>query len=215
MDLLRICASEGNFDSEAKCIAQLEKMRWPRGVCCPACGNRRISHIHAKGKTGKSRHLYQCLQKSCRYQFSATTGTIFHDSHLPLRKWFLAAAMISNSPENTSTTQLRDALGIQYKTAHYVAQRLRTALQNGTIEVHRAQTDRVNSTPVLAEFQHVSVDPGQAPVLDGNNLPLIAKRAGGKTIANTLNTFTGLAQIALRSPLFFANYILDKVSIGT
>ncbi|MBZ5667778.1 MAG: transposase [Acidobacteriia bacterium] len=62
-------------------------MRWPNGVCCPACGNQKISRTHAKGRLGKVRLLYQRTQKACRYQFSTTTGTIFHDSHLPLSKF--------------------------------------------------------------------------------------------------------------------------------
>ena len=115
------------FDTEEKCIAYLEEIRWPEGVRCLKCGNERISRFQASGKTGKVRHLYQCL--SCRYQFSVRTGTIFHDSHLPLQKWFAAMALVSKSQGSISANQLRQVLGVQYKTAWQLIHRLREAMQ--------------------------------------------------------------------------------------
>lgn len=115
------------FDTEEKCIAFLEAVRWPEGVRCLKCGNARISRFQANGKTGKVRHLYQCL--ACRYQFSVRTGTIFHDSHLPLPKWFTAMAVMGESRGDVSANQLRQVLGVQYKTAWHLTNRLREALQ--------------------------------------------------------------------------------------
>ena len=115
------------FDTEEKCITFLEAVRWPEGIRCLKCGNARISRFQASGKTGKLRHLYQCL--SCRYQFSVRTGTIFHDSHLPLQKWFTAMALVGESQGSVSANQLRQVLGVQYKTAWHLAHRLREAMQ--------------------------------------------------------------------------------------
>jgi len=112
--------------TEEKCVAYLEQVRWPQGVRCLKCDEDRISRFQAKGKTGKSRHLYQCL--SCRYQFSATTGTVLHDSHFPLRKWFIAVAQVEQSRGNLSVQDLRRALGVQYKTAARLLQRIREAV---------------------------------------------------------------------------------------
>ena len=120
------------FDSEQACIAYLEEMRWPEGVRCLKCGNAGISRFQARGKTGKVRHLYQCV--SCRYQFSVTTGTIFHDSHIPLRKWFLAIALLEESGksnEELSINQLARALGVQYKSACHLVDRIREVLREG------------------------------------------------------------------------------------
>ncbi|HEY1401909.1 MAG TPA: transposase, partial [Terriglobales bacterium] len=76
------------FATDEQCIAYLENMRWPSGVRCPVCGNKSVSRITRKTKSKNVRaQLYQCLEKSCKSQFSATSGTIFHDSHLPLSKW--------------------------------------------------------------------------------------------------------------------------------
>ena len=138
MNLTDITREKG-LDSEEKCIAYLETVRWPAGVCCPSCGSKKISRFLTKGKTGKLRHLFQCLDKTCRYQFSTTTGTIFHDSHLPLKKWFAAIALVSQSEEGISANQLRRSLGIQYKTAAHLARRIQEAIERSTIEVEEAQ----------------------------------------------------------------------------
>ena len=124
MNLIKLAEQ---FDTEEKCIAFVEAVRWPAGIRCLKCGNDRISRFQASGKTGKLRHLYQCL--SCRYQFSVRTGTIFHDSHLPLQKWFTAMALVGESQGSVSANQLRQVLGVQYKTAWHVAHRLREAMQ--------------------------------------------------------------------------------------
>lgn len=121
------------LNTEAKCIAFLEHMRWPDGVKCLSCQSPRITPILAKGKlnkkTGKrspDRELYQC--KECRFQFTATTGTVYHDTHLPLTQWFLAIALITESKKGISAAQLSRALGVQYRTAWYLAHRIRKAM---------------------------------------------------------------------------------------
>ena len=121
------------LNTEDKCLAFLEHMRWPDGIKCLSCESLRITPIISKGKrnrkTGKvgpNRHLYQCNE--CRFQFTATTGTIYHDTHLPLHKWFLAIALITESKKGISANQLRRALGVQYRTAWYLAHRIRKAM---------------------------------------------------------------------------------------
>lgn len=135
------------LNTEAKCIAFLEHMRWPDGVKCLSCQSPRITPIIAKGKlnkkTGKrspDRELYQCNE--CRFQFTATTGTVYHDTHLPLTSWFLAIALITESKKGISAAQLSRALGVQYRTAWYLAHRIRKAMVEanppkltGTVEI--------------------------------------------------------------------------------
>jgi len=115
------------FNTEEKCIAHFERIRWPEGVECPKCQGKRISQFQAKGKTGKVRYLYECM--GCSYQFSVTVGTIFHDSHLSLTKWFLAIYMICSAKKGVSAKQLERELQINYKTAWYMAHRIRLAMQ--------------------------------------------------------------------------------------
>lgn len=115
------------FNSEEKCIAHFEEVRWPEGLKCIRCGGTRIMKFKAKGKTGKERHLYECVD--CRYQYSVTTGTVFHDSHLPLTKWFLAIYLICSAKKGVSAKQLQRQLSTSYETAWYMAHRIRLAMK--------------------------------------------------------------------------------------
>jgi transposase-like protein len=107
------------YHSEGSCRARLEELRWPDGIECPRCQSKNVAHI-------EDRHQYQC--RSCRYQFSVTAGTIFHDSHLPLWKWFLAVYLIIESKKGISANQLKRTLDVNYKTAWYLCHRIRAAL---------------------------------------------------------------------------------------
>jgi transposase-like protein len=115
------------FGTEKQCIARLESARWPNGVRCLKCDGERISRIKATGKTGKVRSLYLCLD--CEYQFSVTVGTIFHDSHIPLTKWFIAIRLMISAKKGISAKQLERELAVSYETAWYMAHRIRVAMQ--------------------------------------------------------------------------------------
>jgi transposase-like protein len=109
------------FGSDEKCRDYLERLRWPDGaVECPRCGEHSISRI-------AKRKQFEC--NSCRYQFSVTAGTVFHDSHLPLWKWFLAIYLIGESKKGISAKQLQRTLGVSYKTAWYLGHRIRSAME--------------------------------------------------------------------------------------
>jgi transposase-like protein len=107
------------FGSEDKCHDYLEGLRWPDGVRCPRCQSDKISRI-------AKRRQFDC--DSCRYQFSVRVGTLFHDSKLPLWKWFLAVYMIGESKKGISANQLKRMLGVTYKTAWYLCHRIRAAM---------------------------------------------------------------------------------------
>jgi len=108
-----------SLHTESSCRRYLEKVRWPKGVVCPACGHKGISRV-------VKRHVFDC--NDCRRQFSVTSGTIFHDSHLPLRTWFLAIHRLSESKKGVSANQLKRELGVTYKTAWYLCHRIRAAM---------------------------------------------------------------------------------------
>src|SRR6267142_411077 len=120
------------FLSEDKCLDYLEQMRWPAGVACVHCGILNVSKItrEKKGKNKRER-IYQCLEKECGKQFSATSGTIFNDTHLPLNKWFLAIALICEAKKGISANQLKRHLGVNYRTAWHLCHRIREAMQDG------------------------------------------------------------------------------------
>ncbi len=124
-----------DFGSEEKCRAYLEELRWPDGPVCPRCEGLGVSRI-------STRDQFECNAKGCRYQFSVTAGTLFHDSHLPLWKWFLAIYLMCESKKGISAKQLQRMLKVTYKTAWYLSHRVRAAmgddeqpLLTGTVEV--------------------------------------------------------------------------------
>ena len=107
------------FRSEDACRAYLEELRWPNGIACSRCGSSSVSRIAARDQ-------YDC--NACRYQFSVTAGTIFHDSHLPLWKWFLTTYMMTESHKGVSANQIKRTIGVSYKTAWYLCHRIRAAM---------------------------------------------------------------------------------------
>ncbi len=119
------------FQTEDQCLDYIEKMRWPNGeMCCVHCGEiGRISKITRETGKNKRTRIYQCL--ACGKQFSATSGTIFNDTHLPLTKWFLAIALICEAKKGVSAKQLERHLGVNYRTAWHLAHRIREAMQDG------------------------------------------------------------------------------------
>ena len=116
VDLLAIMQ---RFGSDEQCRAYLEMLRWPDGVCCLRCKADKISRI-------QTRASFECA--SCGYQFSVKAGTIFHDSHLPLTKWFLAVYLMCEAKKGVSAMQLKRTLGVAYKTAWYLCHRIRAAV---------------------------------------------------------------------------------------
>ncbi len=126
MDLPRLIEQ---FGTDAKCREYLEDLRWPDGVTCPRCGEKKISRIGWNPKPGKKgRFQYDC--GSCRYRFSPTVGTIFHDSHLPLWKWFAAVYLMIESKKGISSNQLKRTLRVADKTAWFLTHRIRAAMKD-------------------------------------------------------------------------------------
>src|SRR5712691_5465102 len=118
MDLMRLMAQ---FDTSEQCRTYLEGLRWRDGVTCPRCSSKKISRI-------RERNQFDC--DSCRYQFSVTAGSIFHDSHLPLPKWFAAVYLMCEARKGVSANQLKRTLGVAYKTAWYLCHRIRAAMKD-------------------------------------------------------------------------------------
>src|SRR6266542_1438572 len=125
MDLMRLMAQ---FDTSDECRKYLEGLRWRDGVKCPRCRSGKISRI-------RERNQFDC--DSCRYQFSVTAGSIFHDSHLPLPKWFAAVYLMCEARKGVSANQLKRTLGVSYKTAWYLCHRIRSALVDESGELLR------------------------------------------------------------------------------
>lgn len=130
--------------SDEKCRDYLEALRWPNGVECPRCGSG-VSRIH-------ERNQFDC--NSCRYQFSVTAGTLFHDSHLPLWKWFLAIYLVAESKKGISAKQMQRMLKVSYKTAWYLQHRIRDAMGDDEQPLLRGIIE-VDETYVGGKRRHV------------------------------------------------------------
>ncbi len=143
------------FKTDDDCLDYIEKARWPSGVCCIKCGSLNISKITRESDSKNKRtRLYQCLEKECSQgQFSPTSGTVFHDSHLPLTKWFMAMALICEAKKGISAKQVSRHLGLEksYKTAWYLCHRIRKAMKEGSMLLGRGgkvvEADETYLTP--------------------------------------------------------------------
>jgi len=100
----------------------IERLRWPEGARCIRCGADVAQFVSG------GRCLYQCRNGRCRYQFGPTTGTLLHDSRVPLQKWFYAIALVLTTEEGLSVRDAQRELRIGYKTAWYLCHRIRAAL---------------------------------------------------------------------------------------
>jgi transposase-like protein len=111
------------FGTEDKCLAALENARWPNGFRCPQCGAAESFGVIHDGR----RKRYQC--KSCRHQTTATAGTIFDSTKLPLATWFQAIYLITHAKNGISAMELRRQLGVSYLTGWRIKHKLMQAMQ--------------------------------------------------------------------------------------
>jgi transposase-like protein len=96
------------YGTDEQCAAALFEWKWPTGFECPKCGSSHDWHL-------KCRQVFQCRQ--CHHQTTLTSGTIFADTKLPLRIWFLAIHLITQSKTGLSALALKRQLGVSYNTA--------------------------------------------------------------------------------------------------
>jgi transposase-like protein len=159
-NLVNLIAKFGGNDD--KCRAYLEYLKWPDGPVCDLCGS--------KATKIANRPQYDC--PSCHYQFSVTAHTIFHDSHLPLWKWFLATYLIVESKKGMSANQMKRTLEVSYKTAWYLCHRIRKAMT----EVNPpklSETVEIDETYVGGKVQ------GRSRSFDNKTMVLGAAQRGG------------------------------------
>jgi transposase-like protein len=133
---MNIREAHEKFGTDEQCLTYIQQMRWPDGVVrCPACGEKNIKRVDRKADSkNRRRWFYLCLEKTCHNQFTPTSGTIFHDTHLPLIVWFQAITLLLNAKKGISALQLQRDLGIGgYKTAWYLNHRIREVMAEGAI----------------------------------------------------------------------------------
>ena len=108
-----------HFADEKSCLQAIIKLRWPEGFQCPRCG-------HQKGWLLQTRHVFECAE--CHHHTSVTAGTLFHNTKLPLVKWFWSLYWVSSDKGSISALRLTKLIGVSWLTAQRMLRKLRTAM---------------------------------------------------------------------------------------
>src|SRR5437870_3543449 len=115
------------FTDATEARAHLEAIRWPDGPYCPHCGEtQRVYRLNGKSHRPGLLHC-----NACNEAFTVTVGTVMERSHVPLNKWVLAYRLMASSKKGFSAHQLHRTLGVTYKTAWFMAHRIREAMKGG------------------------------------------------------------------------------------
>ena len=116
------------FADGERAFEYMKSVRWPDGkVSCPRCGCDEVSFI-------STRKLWTCKKCETKKQFTIRVGTILEDSAISFDKWICAFWLIANAKNSVSSYEIGRALGVTQKTGWFMLQRIRLAMQNGTIE---------------------------------------------------------------------------------
>ena len=112
------------YSDKDRAREHLEALHWPNGPVCPKCGEtKRVKRLE-----GKSTRPGVVMCNACRKPFTVTVGTVFEDSKIPLNKWLLGFRLMAGSKKGISAHQLHRSLGITYKSAWFMAHRIREAM---------------------------------------------------------------------------------------
>lgn len=114
------------FTDETTAVAHLEASRWPNGVNCPHCGSVNVHRMGGKTQAG----MFLC--NDCRDKFTGRTSTVMERSKIPVHKWLLAIHLLTASKKGMSAHQLHRMLGLTYKSAWFLAHRIREAMDTTT-----------------------------------------------------------------------------------
>ncbi len=219
------------FGDDAKARAFLEAQRWPDGVVCPHCGLVGEAY-RLEPKPDAKTHVRPGVWKcgSCRKQFTVTVGTIFEDSHVPIHKWLMAIHLICASKKGMSAHQLHRMLGVTYKSAWFMAHRIRYAMTqqspkrqlNGSVEVDETYVGgkvlgkgifkaRANKIPVVSLVERQgSVRSFQVDQVNSSNIwPLLKQHIDGSS-----RLYTDDSPLYLSAKKRFASHDVIKHNSG-
>jgi transposase-like protein len=116
--------TEPRFNNDDAAREHLEALRWPNGPVCPHCGGA-DRQTKLQGESHRA-GLHFCGH--CRQQYTVTVGSVFERSKVPLHKWVLATHLMCSFKKGMSAHQLHRTLGVTYKTAWFMAHRIREAM---------------------------------------------------------------------------------------
>ena len=157
-------------------------LRWPDGVTCPYC-------LSKQNYYAPSRRIWKC--KVCRKQFSPKVGTVCEDSPIGFDKWLTAMWMIASDKNGISSWELHRGIGVTQKTAWFMLQRIRLAMQTGTFEKASGQVE-VDETFIggKARNMHKHIRQQKITGTGGSDKTMVVGvlQRGGKVRANVINS---------------------------
>jgi len=165
------------YGTEDKCRLALEATRWPRGFACPICGGAARSVFERGGM-----RYWQCA--ACPHQTSLISGTIFQGTKLPLRVWFQAMQLLTQSKNNVSALELRRQLGVNYHSAWLLKHKIMEAMR--LAEDDRELGGRVEIDDAFLGGERSGGKPGRG---SENKVPFVAAvqtTAAGKPVVACL-----------------------------
>jgi transposase-like protein len=181
------------FADPDNCLNYIVARRWPKGVECPTCGSKDISFV-------PSRRVWQCKTRHPKCQFSVKVGSIFEDSAIPLDKWLTAMWMLANCKNGVSSYEIAKDVGVTQKSAWFMLQRIRLALQGDkpTVKMGGSGEVEVDETFIGGKARNMHKARrrqrlaatgvgGKAPVLgmlerDGKVITMVVPNIGKKAI---------------------------------
>lgn len=166
------------FHNVTEAFAFVEAIIWPTGPVCPHCGGfDRITAIKPNPEKRIRMGLKRCGQ--CKGQFTVRMGTIFEESKLPMTKWLQAIFLMTASKKGVSAHQLHRTLEVQYKTAWFLAHRIREAMRSGELAPFGG-----GGGIVEVDETYIGVEPGEPVTRGGNHkmkvLSLVDRTTGEK-----------------------------------
>ena len=190
------------YTDEDKAREHLEAIRWPDGVTCPFCGS--VDHVKPLG--GKSMGLgwYHC--GACRDKFTVRVGTVYERSKIALHKWVLAGPLLCASKKGMSAHQLHRMLGVTYKTAWFMAHRIRESMKDenpspmggpgGSVQADETYFGQKSEKPKTTTSGRPFTKSGGSAnkraivslISDGKSRTFHVKRADAKTVRQILVT---------------------------
>ena len=186
-----------NEQAEDQAREVLERLRWGDKVYCPRCGSDKVVKVEANREKKVRKGLYRC--KDCRKlkqnnQFTVTVGTIFEDSHIKLNVWLQAIVLLCSSKKGMSAHQLHRELEITYKSAWFMAHRIRYAMEQHTFDKKLDGTVEADETYVGGKSRRIARQTGlenKTPVVsllqrDGNVRSFVVPVVSAKTLRNVL-----------------------------
>jgi len=193
-----------HLHDEAKAFEFVEARIWPKGPVCPKCGAmERIGKLE-----GKSTRMgvYKCYE--CRKPFTVRVGTIFEDSHIPLKLWLQAIFLIASSKKGISSNQLHRILGVTLKSAWFLSHRIRLAMDQ--------QVGKLGSGGGIVEADEAFIGrspealKGRYPGKRKQNTILALVERDGKVKSYRVRNFTEIKSAFRKSMDASANLMTDE-----